>query len=565
MTADPTATGDRSWLVGGVALSVLLIAASWMSFDGDGEPARLALHSGAAMMAIVLAVASQLYWRASGQAAGYLVSTAGWLIAASMLVKLGMPTPTPSGAVLGTIPLLLAAVWVGRAVTAPEVDTSSGPVREARIAAATLMASWAVTMGAITVIDVAHTTLAHAAETTTAVAWSAVTVIGLLRAVRGTTILRAWIAWMAAAFALSSLARLLSNVWGDPWLPLAAALRVNALLVAAIGVAYGLSRSALARRDDLYREAVRHREEQRQRGDEGRELIHEIRTALFAIEGATRPLCEQRDDLDTEQRDQLDVVLRSGIDHLRRLVDAAPSDGPARRARELVEERATLARARGALQVNVHGDTELLVTAEAGALTQVLDNLLTNAERHAACDGRANVRIDLAGGGRMLRMFVADDGPGIPDGEQVRVFERGERVDVGREGDGLGLHVARRLLRELGGELSLVPSTHGACFEVRLPLHTSASEVADETDEGSEVLEVLDPVAGTPVHHSPTSGRRRVIQYHRELGSRLRRVGRDDRQVEDVAGIPLGEDDADVGQHVLKVHAERVTQQRRRR
>ena len=564
-TADPTAAGDRSWLLGGVTLSVLLIAASWVSFGGDVEPTRIALRSGAAMMAIVVAVASQLYWRATGQASGYLVSTAGWLIAVSMLVKLGMPTAASGGAALGSIPLLLAAIWVGRAVTAPEVDTSSGPLREGRNAAAALVVSWTIATGVVTVIDVAPASLAHVAHIMTVVAWGAVTVVGLLRAVRGTTILRAWIAWMAAAFALSSLARLLVSLWGDPWLPLTAALRVNALLVAAVGVAYGLSRSALARRDDLYREAVRHREQQLQRGDEGRELVHEIRTALFAIEGATRPLREQGDNLDPEQREQLDAVLRSGIEHLRRLVHEAPSDGPARRARDLVEERATLARGRGALEVSVHGDPRLLVAAELGPLTQVLDNLQAHAERHAARDGRANVRIDLAGGGRMLRMFVGDDGPGIPEGEQARVFERGERVDADREGDGLGLHVARRLLRELGGELSLVPSTHGACFEARLPLRAIPSEAADEADEGGEVLEVLDQVAGSPVHRSPTSRRRRVIQYHRELGSRLWRVGRDDRQVEDVARLALREDDGDVGQHLLQVHAERVTQQRRRR
>jgi signal transduction histidine kinase len=564
-TADPPAVGDRSWLVGGVALSVLLVAASWMSFGGDIEPTRLALRSGAAMMAIVLAVASHLYWRATGQASGYLVSTAGWLVAASMFLKLAMPMPPPSSAALGSMPLLLAAIWVGRAVIAPEVDTNSGPVREASIAAAALTASWAVALGAVTVVDVAPTSLVHVTHVVTVVTWGAVTVVGLVHAVRGTTILRAWIAWMAAAFTLSSLASLLSTVWGDPWLPLTAALRVNALLVAAIGVAYGLSRSTLARRDDLYREAVRHREQQRQRGDEGRELVHEIRIALFAIEGATRPLGEQSDDLDAEQREQLDAVLRSGIDHLRRLVDAAPSDGPVRRARDLVEERATLARGRGALEVSVHGDPHLLVAAEAGALTQVLDNLLANAERHAARQARATVRIDLAGGDRMLRMFVADDGPGIPKGAQARVFERGVQVDGGSEGDGLGLHVARRLLRELGGDLNLVPSTRGACFEVRLPLRTISSETAHEPDEGGEVLQISDPVAGGSMDRSPTSRRRRVIQYHRELGSRLRRAVRDDRQVEDVPGVLLGQDDAHVGQHVLQVTAERIEQQRRRR
>jgi light-regulated signal transduction histidine kinase (bacteriophytochrome) len=76
---------------------------------------------------------------------------------------------------------------------------------------------------------------------------------------------------------------------------------------------------------------------------------------------------------------------------------------------------------------------------------------------------------------------VADDGPGIPLGEQERIFERFQRADTeatrATTGSGLGLPIARALAELHGGRI-WVESTpgHGATFRVAVPLDAAARE-----------------------------------------------------------------------------------------
>ena len=77
-------------------------------------------------------------------------------------------------------------------------------------------------------------------------------------------------------------------------------------------------------------------------------------------------------------------------------------------------------------------------------------------------------------------MRLRDHGPGIPPGEIERIFERFRRgaaqADGRIPGVGLGLHLARRILRDHGGELSVeTPEDGGACFVARLPLEDERS------------------------------------------------------------------------------------------
>jgi signal transduction histidine kinase len=106
---------------------------------------------------------------------------------------------------------------------------------------------------------------------------------------------------------------------------------------------------------------------------------------------------------------------------------------------------------------------------------QVLDNLLANAIRHTPAGGEVSVDVSTLGGpgsgdGQMLRCRVTDAGAGFREDQLRQVFERFERAsDSG--GSGLGLSIARDLVRAHGGEIdaSNDPTTGGASVSFTLP------------------------------------------------------------------------------------------------
>ena len=104
-------------------------------------------------------------------------------------------------------------------------------------------------------------------------------------------------------------------------------------------------------------------------------------------------------------------------------------------------------------------------------LKQVLMVLLDNALSYTPAGGR--VTLGGRAGGRGLSLFVADTGPGIPNAQKARVFERFYRADeahADRAHFGLGLSIARELVRLHGGKLTISDEhPHGARFTVEIP------------------------------------------------------------------------------------------------
>jgi signal transduction histidine kinase len=111
--------------------------------------------------------------------------------------------------------------------------------------------------------------------------------------------------------------------------------------------------------------------------------------------------------------------------------------------------------------------------AEFRRVLQVLINLLTNAIRYSPEDSQVWIRLE--GGAendrRRARVIVADQGPGLSEADQARVFEKFERL--GRSGDGgsgLGLYISRRLARAMGGDLTIESAPgQGARFILEVP------------------------------------------------------------------------------------------------
>ena len=112
--------------------------------------------------------------------------------------------------------------------------------------------------------------------------------------------------------------------------------------------------------------------------------------------------------------------------------------------------------------------------AEFRRVLQVLLNLLGNAIRYSPANSQVWIRIE-ADGDR-ARVIVADQGPGLAEEQQKRVFEKFERLGRSSDGgSGLGLYISRRLARAMGGELSVDSAPgQGARFILDLPADLEA-------------------------------------------------------------------------------------------
>ena len=101
---------------------------------------------------------------------------------------------------------------------------------------------------------------------------------------------------------------------------------------------------------------------------------------------------------------------------------------------------------------------------------QIVMNLLTNAIRYTPEGGSVWIRTDREGD--LAALIVADQGKGIAEADQARIFGKFERVDPSEPGGtGLGLYIARRLARAMGGDLAVDSAPgQGARFTFTLPL-----------------------------------------------------------------------------------------------
>lgn len=210
-------------------------------------------------------------------------------------------------------------------------------------------------------------------------------------------------------------------------------------------------------------------------------MSHELRTPLNAILGFGHLLAtDASQPLSPGQQRQMDEILR-GARHLLQLInellDLAVIEAgnlpvhlqPVALAPALADVLALLqplAASRGvALPLAPSGPQQpAMVVADPVRLKQVLLNLLGNAIKYNRPQGTVRVRCDplaragQAPGSAGWRITVQDDGPGLDDAQQARLFSAFDRLgaEAGQvEGTGLGLALSRGLVRAMGGELGL--------------------------------------------------------------------------------------------------------------
>ena len=143
-----------------------------------------------------------------------------------------------------------------------------------------------------------------------------------------------------------------------------------------------------------------------------------------------------------------------------------------------------------------------LVRVDAGAIEQVILNLYLNARDSMPNGGKilTVTRCDTESEDKVVRIWVVDDGPGVPEHIRESIFEPFFTTKAGQAGTGLGLSTSKRLIRELNGTLEYKPSSKpGSRFVIALPTSTE-TQVAEEAKEpisncalsGSKTVLVVD-------------------------------------------------------------------------
>jgi signal transduction histidine kinase len=198
---------------------------------------------------------------------------------------------------------------------------------------------------------------------------------------------------------------------------------------------------------------------------------HQLRTPLTALrlsldniaDGVADPLVREDVDQATAEVVRMSRLVYALLTLAR--AEAAVGTPEPLRIVDVVSDRfdvwRPVAAERGVELRQEHTDRDLQALATLGNLEQVLDNVLSNALEVSPDGGLITVATDSSGDHAVLEIF--DEGPGMPDAERQRAFDRFWRGQgrTGPSGSGLGLAIVKQLVTDDGGTVSLGAAVTG--------------------------------------------------------------------------------------------------------
>jgi signal transduction histidine kinase len=244
---------------------------------------------------------------------------------------------------------------------------------------------------------------------------------------------------------------------------------------------------------ELHRDEIQRLTERRVKLIRG--VTHDVKNPLGAAKGYAELLkLGIKAPVLPEQRPLLDGIQRTvdgALTMISDLLDLARADSgglPVNRVdlelwalvrRVAMDHRSAAEAAGHTLEVRLP-DRPCPVCTDPARVGQILENLISNAIKYTPAPGRITVTSGDAGGDDAAEragwtaIAVSDTGPGISTDQREAIFDEFTRLDDGgaQKGHGLGLAIARRIARLLGGDLRVEDSAEGgAMFVLSLPIH----------------------------------------------------------------------------------------------
>ncbi len=206
------------------------------------------------------------------------------------------------------------------------------------------------------------------------------------------------------------------------------------------------------------------------------DAAHELRTPLAALQLQLQ-LAERAKE--SPERDEALKTLRAGfarathlVTQLLTLARLEPDSQPLvmtrldlnEIARQVIAETSPLAIDRG-IDLGLLGADPVWIQGDAAALRALLDNLVDTAVKYTPAGGHVDVQV--SGHDGLAELVVSDTGPGIPENEKERVFDRFYRgSDATGSGSGLGLAIVRNIALRHGASIHLDAPSDGHGLKV---------------------------------------------------------------------------------------------------
>jgi signal transduction histidine kinase len=239
----------------------------------------------------------------------------------------------------------------------------------------------------------------------------------------------------------------------------------------------GRAEEELGRMQDDLRTALQSRSRLAALGEAVAKINHDLRNMLTSAQVVTERLQGSGDPRVTQALPRLERALDRAVRLAQNVMAYGRSEEPPPQPRPVRLEAAATSAAEDAgltaagVRFRYAAPPTLEVQADPEQLDRILVNLLKNAREAIEATGRATGEVALyaetAAGG--VRVRLRDDGPGVPDRLQPRLFQ--PFAGSGRPGGaGLGLAIARELARAHGGDLELEHTgAEGSTFLLTLP------------------------------------------------------------------------------------------------